>query len=186
MKEWLESVSMTSATLGELTNYTPQYISNIINGKKRLTEEMAERIANIPAEYEVNRRYGKVKCKIPIRKRVNADWLLCRSDDMTIYDTIIKHLDLKSEYSKAAYVLLKALVSAAGYTLRMNKPTRASIAIFNQISYTLEDSDGNKKNYTFEQISALKDEILHYAQYLVEQSILEEGNRYGKYPGTPR
>ena len=39
---------------------------------------------------------------------------------------------------------------------------------FNQISFTLEGIDGNKKNYTFEQISTLKNEILHYAQYLVE------------------
>ena len=184
LKKWLESVAMRSATLGELINYTPQYISNVINGKKRLTEEMAERIANIPAEYEVKYGQRTVKIKIPIKKRVNADWLLCRSNDMTIYEAITKRLDLASEDSKAAYDFLKAVVSAAGYTLRMNKPTQPNSAAFNQISYTLEDIDGNKTNCTFEQVSALKNEILHYAQYLVEHSILEGGHDNGQHP-TP-
>ena len=100
--------------VGELIGYPPRYISNIINGKKRLTEEMAERIANIPAEYEVKYGQRTVKYKIPIKKRVNADWLLCRSNDMTIYEAMIKRLDLASEDSKAAYDFLKPLYPQPG------------------------------------------------------------------------
>lgn len=47
LKKWMDYIGITSQSLCTAINYTPQYISDIVTGKKRLTPDLAILISNI-------------------------------------------------------------------------------------------------------------------------------------------
>ncbi|WP_460644493.1 helix-turn-helix domain-containing protein [Lacrimispora brassicae] len=91
LRECLDNSSITQKQLAEDTGYTPQYISNIIVGKKRLSAEAARCISKI--------------------LHVRVEYLLCEDDYMTNQHWWSKRHELFENQGN----ILESLVSLAGY-----------------------------------------------------------------------
>lgn len=88
LKQWLEYVGITEKTLCSAINYTQQYISSVINGKKRLTPELAKQIENMPTTF-VDPSTGKtIVLNLAIPDRVSKEYLLLESEYMTSWHCI--------------------------------------------------------------------------------------------------
>lgn len=114
LKQWLDWVGMTAKTLCQAINYTPQYMSDVITGKKRLTPELAESISNLPDSY-IDRNTGQiVKLEIPLVDKVTKEYLLLESDDMTIGHCIDAQISHRYERED----LIVELMRAHGYYIK--------------------------------------------------------------------
>ena len=81
LKKWMDYIGITSQSLCTAINYTPQYISDIVTGKKRLTPDLAILISNISCSF-VHKRTGS-RITLGVRDRVRAAYLLLEDDFMT-------------------------------------------------------------------------------------------------------
>lgn len=81
LKKWLDSVGLSAKALCEVIGYTPQYISDVITGKKRLTPDLADAISNVTAEF-ISAKTGKI-VTIDYKNRVRSNYLLLKDDCMT-------------------------------------------------------------------------------------------------------
>lgn len=86
LKKWMDYIGITSQSLCTAINYTPQYISDIVTGKKRLTPDLAILISNISCSF-VHKRTGS-KITLGICNRVRAEYLLLEDDFMTEGDRV--------------------------------------------------------------------------------------------------
>ena len=86
LKKWMDYIGITSQSLCTAINYTPQYISDIVTGKKRLTPDLAILISNISCRF-VHKRTGS-KITLGICNRVRAEYLLLEDDFMTEGDRV--------------------------------------------------------------------------------------------------
>lgn len=88
LRLWLGYVGLPAKALGEAIHYTPQYISDVINGKKRLTPDLAEKIANLPDSYIDSKTGKKIDLDISIIDKVAKEYLLLESEYMTMGHSI--------------------------------------------------------------------------------------------------
>lgn len=103
LKLWLDYVGLTAKTLCSAINYTPQYISDVINGKKRLTPELAETIANLPDNLGIS-----------IIDKVSKEYLLLESEDMTMGHSIQSQNNNQCDREE----LITKLLELHGYVIR--------------------------------------------------------------------
>lgn len=114
LKLWLDHVGLTAKTLCSAINYTPQYISDVINGKKRLTPELAEIIANLPDSYIDSNTGEKVNLGISIIDKVSKEYLLLESEDMTMGHSIHSQNNNQSDREE----IITKLLELHGYVIR--------------------------------------------------------------------
>ncbi len=81
LKEWLRYSGLTAQEVAEGIHYTPQHLSAVITGKKRMTPELAELIAS----WIVEKRTEEFKNGnfYAFQDAVRAEWLLCKDNYMT-------------------------------------------------------------------------------------------------------
>lgn len=91
LKECLKASNLTQKQLAELTGYTPQYISYIIVGKKKLSVEAARTISR--------------------ELKIREEYLLCEDDYMTKGEIWNKSHELFNDKEK----LLDSIINLAGY-----------------------------------------------------------------------
>ena len=107
LESWLKHVGLTAKTLGAAINYTPQYLSDVVRGKKRLTPELAERIANLPDSY-VDSDTGETVClNISVLDKVLKEFLLLETEMMTMADICESNSKNKSGREELIIELLK-------------------------------------------------------------------------------
>lgn len=95
LKLWLNRMGISAKALCEAINYTPQYISDVITGKKRLTPDLAETISNVSGSF-IHTKTGE-SFSLNILNRVRQDYLLLRDSFMTEDDRIHTHTDEKNK-----------------------------------------------------------------------------------------
>lgn len=100
LKQWLKEQNVTAKALCEKINYTPQYISDIIRGKKPLTPDLAKMIET-------------VDLKIPLDERARAEWLLCEDD----FETEGDRIDAITSGTREVYKLIEELMKLHGYVI---------------------------------------------------------------------
>lgn len=112
LKTWMDRIGITSQSLCAAINYTPQYISDIVTGKKRLTPDLALLISNVSCNF-VHKKTGE-KIAFGICNRVRAEYLLLEDNFMTEADRI----DSLSENRTGRTELLENLLKLHFYEIK--------------------------------------------------------------------
>ena len=112
LKEWMDYIGITSQSLCTAINYTPQYISDIVTGKKRLTPDLAALISNVSCSFTHKRTGDEIT--LGVCNRVRAEYLLLEDDYMTESDRI----NSKSENKIGRKELLECLLKLHFYEIK--------------------------------------------------------------------
>lgn len=112
LKEWMDYIGITSQSLCTAINYTPQYISDIVTGKKRLTPDLAALISNVSCSF-MHKRTG-AEITLGVCNRVRAEYLLLEDDYMTESDRI----NSKCENQIGRKELLECLLKLHFYEIK--------------------------------------------------------------------
>ena len=78
LSDWLSEIDMNQTELADLIHYSQQYISNVINGKRPMSLEFAQRVSNVTAQGK-SQRYD-------IDLKIRPQYLLCMDDIKTTED----------------------------------------------------------------------------------------------------
>ena len=152
MKKWMDYIGITSQSLCTAINYTPQYISDIVTGKKRLTPDLAILISNISCSF-VHKRTGS-RITLGVRDRVRAAYLLLEDDFMTEGD----RFDSGAENRTNRKDLLECLLKLHFYEI---KDVTDTMPIeydeegrgFRQLTYALVSPRGSVRIFSNAQLS---------------------------------
>ena len=152
LKKWMDYIGITSQSLCTAINYTPQYISDIVTGKKRLTPDLAILISNISCSF-VHKRTGS-RITIGVRDRVRAAYLLLEDDFMTEGD----RFDSGAENRTNRKDLLECLLKLHFYEI---KDVTDTMPIeydeegrgFRQLTYALVSPRGSVRIFSNAQLS---------------------------------
>lgn len=98
LKQLLNMRGVSQEELADQIGYSKEHISYIVNGKRNLTAEAAETIANI-------------------FKPVQVEWLLGFSDFMTVGDQFVQVLEDSRQESSMLFTGLSAFATLAGYSI---------------------------------------------------------------------
>jgi transcriptional regulator with XRE-family HTH domain len=152
LKKWMDYIGITSQSLCTAINYTPQYISDIVTGKKRLTPDLAILISNISCSF-VHKRTGS-RITLGVRDRVRAAYLLLEDDFMTEGD----RFDSGAENRTNRKDLLECLLKLHFYEI---KDVTDTMPIeydeegrgFRQLTYALVSPRGSVRIFSNAQLS---------------------------------
>lgn len=152
LKKWMDYIGITSQSLCTAINYTPQYISDIVTGKKRLTPDLAILISNISCSF-VHKRTGS-RITLGVRDRVRAAYLLLEDDFMTEGD----RFDSGAENRTNRKDLLECLLKLHFYEI---KDVTDTMPIeydeegrgFRQLTYALVSPRGSVRIFSNAQMS---------------------------------
>lgn len=152
LKKWMDYIGITSQSLCTAINYTPQYISDIVTGKKRLTPDLAILISNISCSF-VHKRTGS-RITLGVRDRVRAAYLLLEDDFMTEGD----RFDSGAENRTNRKGLLECLLKLHFYEI---KDVTDTMPIeydeegrgFRQLTYALVSPRGSVRIFSNAQLS---------------------------------
>ena len=152
LKKWMDYIGITSQSLCTAINYTPQYISDIVTGKKRLTPDLAILISNISCSF-VHKRTGS-RITLGVRDRVRAAYLLLEDDFMTEGD----RFDSGAENRTNRKDLLECLLKLHFYEI---KDVTDTMPIeydeegrgFRQLTYALVSPRGSVRIFSTAQLS---------------------------------
>nr|CRY98066.1 hypothetical protein [uncultured prokaryote] len=159
LKSILKKHGFTQAGLADKIGYKPQHISHVIQGKKRLTPDMAR---------------GIVEKVFP---NVLVDYLLCKTDFETIADKEAHSKKVWEEnfkagllYDKAFRLFIDGIEALCGYGLH-SQGTDLLIGDYIAVS----DSTGKKVGaIPQESFQKLQSEVENYASYLIQRIIKDE------------
>ena len=152
LKKWMDYIGITSQSLCTAINYTPQYISDIVTGKKRLTPDLAILISNISCSF-VHKRTGS-RITLGVRDRVRAAYLLLEDEFMTEGD----RFDSGAENRTNRKDLLECLLKLHFYEI---KDVTDTMPIeydeegrgFRQLTYALVSPRGSVRIFSNAQLS---------------------------------
>ena len=152
LKKWMDYIGITSQSICTAINYTPQYISDIVTGKKRLTPDLAILISNISCSF-VHKRTGS-RITLGVRDRVRAAYLLLEDDFMTEGD----RFDSGAENRTNRKDLLECLLKLHFYEI---KDVTDTMPIeydeegrgFRQLTYALVSPRGSVRIFSNAQLS---------------------------------
>lgn len=183
LKQWLEFAGISAQTLCKAINYTPQYMSDIVTGKKRLTPELAGIIARIPTHYIDSQTGKRIAINIPPEKRVRSEWLLCIDDSMTGLAELENALNESAEISKVLYSLIEMQVKSLGYSIHLvtpeKSPDESGIYPAELCCWELKQDGKIIAKCTIEKMLEIKEEIGHYSSYLISRFISDEVEKHG-------
>lgn len=153
LKFLLAAVGMSQKEFAEKANYTQQHISQVISGKKRLTEELADKVLEI------------IELKPPVRKQ----WLLGIDDFMTLEEKA----DFFHKEHEAFHNNLDSQENSAKDFIWYTAKILGLEAIFKEDSQILF-LDGNEKTFVIEkeEFTQLIKEFSHYAEFLLFRLML--------------
>lgn len=98
LKNWLKEINMSQLELAKLINYSPQYLSNIVTGKKPLTYELAKLISEATAQKTPDSKLIKIRPEYLL----NFDNIKTSEDAIMYY----QHYDYDSAIRKALNIAL--------------------------------------------------------------------------------
>ena len=98
LSDWLKEIGMTQTDLSKLIHFSQQYISNVMNGKRPMSLEFAQRVSNATAQGK-SQRYD-------IDLKIRAQYLLCMDDIKTTEDFYSVNFQRLDSVNNACYTLL--------------------------------------------------------------------------------
>ncbi len=152
LKKWMDYIGITSQSLCTAINYTPQYISDIVTGKKRLTPDLAILISNISCSF-VHKRTGS-RITLGVRDRVRAAYLLLEDDFMTEGDRFDSGAENRTNRKDLLECLLKLHfyeIKDVTYTMPIEYDEEGRG--FRQLTYALVSPRGSVRIFSNAQLS---------------------------------
>lgn len=120
LKSWLEKCGYTEREVAEAIHYSPQHLSGVITGKKRLTAELAEALERWSKEKQEGAHKNDKGLVLYEDRAVRAEWLLCKDEYMT-RDTLDieeeQQMEKALEEDDVLSGLLREEIEAMGYSL---------------------------------------------------------------------
>lgn len=173
LKEWLDDVGITASALCKAIHYTPQYISDVVRGKKRMTPDLASKIAHAPKHYVDPDTGDTCSLIIPQGKRVLSSWLLCESDIKTATERIEHALDAAEASTKAAHVLIKNAANNSGFDIvyAWDRAPNTITPSDNDVFYNILEDGNVVAGIGLTEYSQLRKEIFDYTAFLVSRLI---------------
>ncbi len=173
LKSWLDFAGLTAQTLCKAINYTPQYMSDVITGKKRLPPDLAKTISNMPSFYVDGS--SEIKINLPQDKRVRKEYLLCEDE----YMTELHELAAYEKRSIARVSGVTSVIESHGYSVETLDTSRQNVKEYNMIMSLSgrEEVDGvvkikapNGKDLflPYKQWVLFEDEISQYIKFKTE------------------
>ena len=98
LSDWLSEINMNQTDLAKKIHYSQQYISNVINGKRPMSLEFAQRVSNVTAQGK-SQRYD-------IDLKIRPQYLLCMDDIKTTEDYYSIQFQRLDSVNNACYTLL--------------------------------------------------------------------------------
>lgn len=98
LSDWLSEINMNQTDLAKKIHYSQQYISNVINGKRPMSLEFAQRVSNVTAQGK-SQRYD-------IDLKIRPQYLLCMDDIKTTEDYYSTQFQRLDSVNNACYTLL--------------------------------------------------------------------------------
>ena len=98
LSDWLSEIDMNQTELAGKIHYSQQYISNVINGKRPMSLEFAQRVSNVTAQGK-SQRYD-------IDLKIRPQYLLCMDDIKTTEDYYSIQFQRLDSVNNACYTLL--------------------------------------------------------------------------------
>ena len=99
LSDWLSEIDMNQTELADLIHYSQQYISNVINGKRPMSLEFAQRVSNVTAQGK-SQRYD-------IDLKIRPQYLLCMDDIKTTEDFETTYIQKSQNVMDASITLLE-------------------------------------------------------------------------------
>lgn len=106
LKLWLDRMGISAKALCDAINYTPQYISDVITGKKRLTPDLAKAIANVSGTFR-NNKTGE-DFSLDDYDKARQEYLLLKDQFMTENDRFDSYEDNRSSRTDLLIQLLES------------------------------------------------------------------------------
>ena len=98
LSDWLSEINVNQTDLAGRINYSQQYISNVMNGKRPMSLEFAQRVSNVTAQGK-SQRYD-------IDLKIRPQYLLCMDDIKTTEDFYSVNFQRLDSVNNACYTLL--------------------------------------------------------------------------------
>ena len=99
LSDWLSEIDMNQTELAGKINFSQQYISNVMNGKRPMSLEFAQRVSNATAQ-------GKSQ-KYDIDLKIRPQYLLCMDDIKTTEDFETTYIQKSQNVMDASITLLE-------------------------------------------------------------------------------
>ena len=99
LSDWLSEIDMNQTELADLIGYSQQYISNIMNGKRPMTLDLAQLVSQKTAQ-------GKSQ-KYDIDLKIRPQYLLCMDDIKTTEDFETTYIQKSQNVMDASITLLE-------------------------------------------------------------------------------
>lgn len=159
LKSLLVENGVTQCSFAKKFGYEPQHISNIVTGKRRLTEELAQKI--VCEEFSF----------------VNVDWLMHRSEFKTIAQkeeysqkAWKEELEVERFYDRVFRAFIDGIENLCGYGL-YSQGTDPLVGDYIVVS----DSTGKEVGViSLESFDKLRNEIENFASYSINRLIKNE------------
>lgn len=164
MKEIIDREGITQAQLAEVLGVGEVHLSNVANGKRRLTDKRAEKIIALYPGYRLS-------------------WLLGYDDYMTEEDALRTPLKQAVQRDTIWKIAVECTLQNMGYTVQLNGAdglNTADEALENlgDVSYAAVDRNGKVcAECGAETYYALLREIGDFAEFLIERRLHLEGKR---------
>lgn len=182
---WLKTNKYTAQNVAEAIHYTPQHLSGVVNGKKRMTQELAEALENWSKEKQVkDSRTEDGWYILQEDKTVRAQWLLCQDDyinESEIMEQEDKEDAKEDLRTRVLYELLLDGFAASGYKLKFTEydPNPDGLIImpkyYNGFYDVInKDDDSVEATFTGAILEQVIDEYMLYSKHMAECII----NRY--------
>lgn len=142
---WLNRVGVSAKALADTLHFTPQYISGVVTGKKRLTPDLADAISRISSFTTKN---GEKK-DLSEFDHVRANFLLLKDDYMTEGDRVAAHAsDSEDRFSTLQKLLRLHNYSIENVTNEMPIETNEDGLEFQPVTFALVSPRGSRRFYT--------------------------------------
>ena len=99
LSDWLSEIDMNQTELADLIHYSQQYISNVINGKRPMSLDLAQLVSEKTAQ-------GKSQ-KYDIDLKIRPQYLLCMDDIKTTEDFETTYIQKSQNVMDASITLLE-------------------------------------------------------------------------------
>ena len=99
LSDWLSEIDMNQTELAGKINFSQQYISNVMNGKRPMSLEFAQRVSNATAQGK-SQRYD-------IDLKIRPQYLLCMDDIKTTEDFETTYIQKSQNVMDASITLLE-------------------------------------------------------------------------------
>lgn len=171
LKELLEKHGVSQEELAERIGYSKEHISYIVNGKRNLTADAAEAIANI-------------------FKTVSVEWLLGFSPYMNAAEHFVKALDDMDREASTLFTGFSAFATLAGYSISTeNISGKGTISeYFSSTKEYCKISKGEKQVcLSLEEMNRFENEVYDFVELKIKHLFAQKGaGGNGKSAGTPR